>query len=127
MEDVKATEIVNAGTVEELQRQVAGLMADNTARSEKLATDFGLGLQPSDLVQMRLNSLLSVILNEESRLRVEVLTQATLAVALDNALTEGAKRKQAMDEAEVRQKTVSTLLSGVPGVDPNIPINVPTA
>lgn len=95
-------------TLAEIQEQLEKLMEANAERTQQLATNFRAALQPSDIVSIRLNSLITVLLDEPNRLRVEVMTQTMLGHILDSVMNEASEAK-----------TRNSLLEGVPGVDPN--------
>ena len=91
---------------EAMQVELESLSALNNSRKERLHAEFGEQINPSVVTDVRLNSLLSLVLNPEARLRVELMTEATLGVMLDQALNRLAS-----------SRTRESLLAGVPGVD----------
>jgi len=113
-DDTTSTTVPDGETVEELQAKLEELYIANTEKVNKLAQEYQRALQPSDLVQIRLNALISMILSEEYKIKLDLVAQATLSSVLDNVLNQAA-----------REKTQSTLLQGVPGVDPKVQMQIP--
>jgi superfamily II helicase len=96
-------------SIEELQSQLETLVQENESRQQVMASKYGVGLNPADVVNIRLNCTLSAILSEEHRIRVEIMTQTMVSNILDSALNTAEK-----------QETRKRLTEGIPGLDPNI-------
>lgn len=104
----EGTQVPNNVPVEDLRAQLEELLEENGKRHEKLAKELEAAINPLDVANVRLSCLMSMLLDEHGRLRVEIATQTMLSNMLDTVLNEAAK-----------QKAAHTLLQGVPGVDPN--------
>lgn len=102
------------GDVEEIREQVGKLLELNNQRQQMLAEKYQVGLDPLNFVHARISAVVQALLDERGQLRLEVLTQTVIGNMLDAAL----------NQAEA-QKARSTLLDGVPGVDPRMQQQVP--
>lgn len=95
------------GDADEIRTQVEQLLQLNQDRQKMLAEKYQVGLDPLNFVHARISAITQALLDERGQLRLEVLTQTVISNMLDSAL----------NQAEA-QKTRSTLLEGVPGLDP---------
>ena len=92
-----------------LRDQVAQLVQQNQQREQLLAEKYEIGLHPLNVLHARINALIQVLLDEPGQLQLDVLVQTVISNMLDSEL----------NRAE-QQKNRSTLLSGVPGLDPGV-------
>lgn len=104
----QGTQIPNNSSVEDMRDQLKSLLEENEERYEALLKGYGAALNPLDITNVRMSCLMSMLLDESARLRVEISTQTMLATMLDGVM-----------ESAAKQKAQNTLLQGVPGVDPN--------
>jgi hypothetical protein len=107
-EDAAGTQLAD-GDIEEIKAQVDNLLQLNQQREQMLAEKYQVGLDPLNFVHARISAITQALLDERGQLRLEVLTQTVISNMLDSAL----------NQAEA-QKTRSTLLEGVPGLDPRV-------
>lgn len=115
MTETEATGVeLSNGNVDELREQVTHLVELNQKRQQLLAEKYQVGLDPLNFVHARISAITQALLDENGQMRLEVLTQTVISNMLDSAL----------NQAEA-QKARSTLLEGVPGVDPNVQQQVP--
>ena len=105
MSDTLNTEETQTVDVEALRSQLTLLTRENDAVVKEMAK-YGLGPNPADIVNIRLNCLLAVILPEENRIQVEIMTQTMLSTTLKASL-------ESIQKAATREQ----LLEGVAGVD----------
>lgn len=105
-EDETVEAVVGLPTIEEMREQLESLVSLNNDRRKRMAQEFASEINPAMITEIRLNSLMSFILDEAARLKVEVVAEGTLGIMLDQALSNLATAKSR-----------SLLLDGVPGVD----------
>lgn len=103
------------GTADEMQEQLDALLTANLEIEQRMAENFGAGMQPADKVNVRLNCLMSKILPPEHRIEVEIMTQTMLSTILANMYDEVEKQFEEFK----RQQAQQDFLRGVPGVDPS--------
>lgn len=113
-EDTAIGTELSDGETEEIRAQVEQLLQLNQDRQNMLAEKYKVGLDPLNFVHARISAITQALLDERGQLRLEVLTQTVISNMLDSAL----------NQAEA-QKARSTLLDGVPGLDPRNHQQVP--
>jgi hypothetical protein len=97
------------GTIDELKEQVEELISNNSSREEMLAAKFNASVNPLNFFHARLSALVSVLLDEEHQLKLEIVTQTMVSNILDMALNTAQAQ---VEEAETQQRR-QTLLEGI--------------
>jgi hypothetical protein len=97
-----------------LKDQLEQLVELNNQREQALVQGYGIGLHPLNVMHARISALVQVILDEPGQLQLDILTQTVISNMLDAELNRASE-----------QKNRSALLSGVPGVDPGLPQQLP--
>lgn len=88
MTEVKETQIPHSDSIEELTEQLSKRKDEVEAASKTLADRFGRQVGPGDRLSIKLDALISMILDDKNRLNLDILAESMLLAILTSILSE---------------------------------------